>query len=202
MSQSCCHRGKEGQSPHDRGFDCPFFILADTDIDKSPPPGRDFDMRNRDTMKNTAAPILRASLVACALALLVSCVSTPDDSYLERNPVAFGQRTGRADAEAGRDADYTRHLRYLHPSVDEDDFEDAYDDAYGEAEDEMEDRRERPTSHEFATRQAYDAGFEQGELDRHRGLSRNPDRHSASRRGSSSVVHAWISGYEDGWNER
>lgn len=174
----------------------------DTEIDKNPPSGRDFSMRSRNTMNRPLFSHFRVSLVACALALLVSCVSTPDDSYLERNPVAFGQRTGRADALAGRDADYSRHLGYLHPSADEDDFEDAYDDAYEDAEDEMDDQRVRPTSHEFSTRQAYDAGFDQGELDRHRGLSRNPDRHSASRRGSSSAAHAWISGYEDGWNDR
>ena len=150
----------------------------------------------------TLLPTFRISLFLFLCVPLPSCVTT-DDSYLERDPEALGRRTGRADALAGRDDDYTRHLHQLHPSADEDDFEDAYDDAYGEAEDERDSRQEdRYSAHDYSTRQAYDAGYNQGELDRVRGLSRNPRRHPGSDSGSSSVSRAWIDGYEDGWNGR
>ena len=136
--------------------------------------------------------------------LTTSCVTNDADySHLERDPVALGERTGRADAFAGRDDDYTRHLHELHPDADEEDFEDAYDDAYDDAEDEMDELEEqREASRETSSRRAYDSGYDQGELDRYRGLSRNPRRHDAASAGSSSANRAWIDGYEEGWNDR
>ncbi|MCB1064990.1 MAG: hypothetical protein KDN20_19000 [Verrucomicrobiae bacterium] len=147
-------------------------------------------------------PNFRTSLFVL-FGLLVSCASDVDYSHLERDPEALGQRTGRADAYAGRDDDYSRHLDELHPDADEDDFEDAYDDAYEEAEEEIEEREEREEERrdrrDASTQRTYDDGYEQGELDRHRGLSRNPRRHDAYS-GSSSISRAWTEGYEDGWN--
>ena len=128
---------------------------------------------------------------------LSSCVTTEDVdlSHLERNPDVLGQRTGRADALAGRDDDYSRHLHKLHPDADEDDFEDAYEDAYEEGEDELEEREDRYDSY---SGRDYDSGYDQGERDRQRGLSRDPRRHE----GSAGLSRSWIDGYQDGWNER
>lgn len=152
-------------------------------------------------MKHASSLILAVPLFV-ALLLATSCVTNDADySHLERDPVALGMRTGRADAFAGRDDDYTRHLHELHPDADEEDFEDAYDDAYDDAEDELDEIEEQRDAHrESSARRAYDSGYDQGEADRRRGLSRNPRRHDDAYSGSSSINRAWSDGYEDGWN--
>lgn len=138
--------------------------------------------------------------------LLVSCLTTsPNGPYLERDPEVLGKRTGRADAMAGRDSDFERHLRELHPSADVDDFEEAYDDAYEAAEDALDDDRDRDREdlsggYGNGGGQSYGAGYAMGELDRSRGLSRNAYRHDGAAADSPSVASPWIAGYEDGWN--
>ncbi len=134
--------------------------------------------------------------------LLVACAST-SGPYLERDPEKLGKRTGREDALSGLNQDYKRHLRELHPSADEDDFEDAYDDAYDDAEDEADDRRfaPMPVNPSYGGGgHAYEDGFDEGQEDRARGLSRNPYRHDEAGYGTAHGAQAWISGYEDGWN--
>lgn len=157
-----------------------------------------------DPMKLT--PLLSRLAVPGVFALLVSCLTTaPNGPYLERDPEVLGQRTGREDALAGRDSDFERHLRELHPSADVDDFEDAYDDAYEAAEDALDDHRDRDhddgtSSHGYASGQAYGSGYAMGELDRSRGQSRSAYRHEGASSGSSSIQASWVAGYEDGWN--
>lgn len=133
--------------------------------------------------------------------ILVACASSPSTIYLERDPEKLGKRTGREDALAGLSQDYKRHMRELHPSADEDDFEDAYDDAYDDAEDEVEDHRftPMPINPSYGGGQAYEDGYEEGQEDRSRGLSRNPYRHDEAA-STARGAQAWISGYEDGWN--
>jgi hypothetical protein len=116
---------------------------------------------------------------------------------LERDPQAFGWRMGREDALAGRSENHERHLYRLSPSADAEDYEDAYDDAYSDAEDEVQRRSEaREEAIEAAAERNFNAGYQAGEADRDRGLSRNPNRHG------TSLSNRWIEGYMAGWNER
>lgn len=138
------------------------------------------------------------SFASSVLFFQVSCETTEVDySHLEQDPESFGYRMGRADALAGRDYDYERYLDRLHPDVDEEDFEDAYDDAYEEGEEELEEREE---AREDYYGEAYDDGYARGEIDRDRGLSRDPYRHDVATSGSSRFTDAWVDGYRDGWN--
>ena len=153
---------------------------------------------SRSSLQSLPSRLLAIGL----LSLLAACASPSSTIYLERDPEVLGKRTGRADALAGLSQDYKRHMRELHPSADEDDFEDAYDDAYDDAEDEVEDHRFVPTpiTPDYGGGgRAYENGYEEGLEDRGRGLSRNPYRHDEAASGSRGA-QAWISGYEDGWN--